>query len=565
MKLIKNKFFWIAGIILIISVYFIFDSSDISDKSKGPDLLFYNGNIITVDETMTGAEAVAVSGDRIIYVGSCKTALTKVSKNHKKIDLKGRTLIPGFNDNHTHTFGAGVFYESPMLWGKSCEEIVEIVKAEAAKKEPGELIQGSSWDYTTCPNPHKSMLDRAAPENPVFLTQYSGHAAWVNSQKLKEMDIDKDTPDPKGGQIVRDKSNDATGILRDTAMGSSNSQYASTLLFDKNHRRVMDIMLKRYREAGITSVQDNTWEPLTARLLNKYKKEGKLTCRFTCWPYGASYGIRHIMKLASYDKIWVRKGLTKYFADGAFSTRTAWLLDKAYADEPGNFGKPRYTDQEMEEVIMDAARDRRQITMHAIGDAAVKQILDAVEKAQKKYPWTDKLRLRIEHAQIVSPEDITRMKKLGVLACVQPFSLCTPAKDITLLGPDRAKKAYPFYAMYKAGVNISFGSDVPAEVDYKPLLAIYYAVTRMNKAGTEGPLNKAERFTPYEALYCYTMGSAYAEFMEDEKGSITKGKLADLVVLSEDLTSVKKSRIRDIDVLMTVVGGRIVYGSSDKL
>lgn len=523
------------------------------------ELLFYNANVITVDSLKSRAEAVIVKGDRITFVGDTREAFGILSTKAQKIDLKGRTLIPGFNDDHTHTLAAGSFYLQPILWGKSCGEIIEIVKKEAAKKKPGELVTASSWDYPTCTKPHKSMLDRAAPNNPVFLTQYSGHAAWVNSLQLKKMGIDRNTPDPEGGQIVRDEKGEPTGILRDTAMGSSEYlDFAKQILSSSRHRAIIDKALELYRIAGITSVQDNTWEPFTVRLLNKYKGRGMLSARFTCWQLGDSFLEPLPRWFGSYDSLWVRKGLTKYFADGAFSTRTGWLFEE-YADERGNTGSPRYKDAAMEKLVMSAAKERRQISFHAIGDRAVHQVLDMYEKAQKKYPWTRELRFRIEHVQLVKPQDIARMKALGVVACVQPFTISSPDKDLVLLGPARARRAYPFHIFFKEGIPVAFGSDIPAEVDYEPLLCIYYAVTRKNKSGTLGPLNPAERFTPEEALYCYTMGSAYAEFMENEKGSITRGKLADMAILSADLTAVPKETIKNIEVLMTIVGGKIVY------
>ncbi len=523
------------------------------------DLVLYNANVITVDEAMPRAEAVAVAGDRIAYVGNSSRAREMAGPHAVQIDLEGMTLIPGFNDNHVHSFGAGTFFLEPILWGKSCEEIAEIIKEEAKRKKPGETIFGSSWDYPDCPRPHKSILDEAAPQNPVFLTQYSGHAAWANSAMLEKMKIGRDTPDPEGGQIVRDENGGPTGILRDTAMGNAGyMRIAKRLLNKEKHRQAMDKILDLYAEAGITSVQDNTWEPITARLLTDYKRKGKLTCRFCCWPYGQAKGAARLMALASFDDIWVRKGPWKYFSDGAFSTRTGWLTEP-YADEPDNYGEPRYEVGELREIVMNAAKNHRQIAIHSIGDRAVHEVINAVEMAQAKYPWTRDLRIRLEHVQLIEDQDIDRMRELGLLACVQPFTISSPDKDLVLLGPERAKKAYRFHSLFKRGVHVSFGSDVPAEVDYQPLLNIYYATTRMNKAGTLGPLNPDERFTPLEALYCYTMGSAYAEFMENEKGSITEGKLADMAVLSRDLTSVPPEEIKDIQVLKTIVGGKVIY------
>jgi predicted amidohydrolase YtcJ len=547
------------SIITFTSVIVFLVSMGQSMDAERIDLVLFNGNIITVDANKTVAEAVAVSDGRIAFVGNSEYALLMADKDTRKIDLKGKTLVPGFNDNHTHSFGAGSFFLQPLLWGKSCEEVAEVVKVEASKKRPGELITGSSWDYPTCPAPHKSILDDAAPDNPVFLTQYSGHGSWVNSRMLDKMGIDKNTKDPEGGQIVRDENGEPTGVLRDTASGSAQySQFVKQLLVPSRHDEVINKMLTLYKEAGITSVQDNTWEPITARKLMKMHKKGKLTCRFTCWPYGQAKGLPHLMHLASFNDEWVRKGPWKYFADGAFSTRTGWL-SKPYADEPGNYGSPRHTPEELDKIYLKAAKSKQQLAMHAIGDQAIHELLNAIEKAQETYPKSINLRHRFEHVQLVMPEDIARMKKLGVIACVQPFTISSPDKDLVLLGPERAKRAYMFKTLFKKGIPVSFGSDVPAEVDYNPLLNIYYAVTRMNKAGTLGPLNPDECFTPYEALYCYTMGSAYAEFMENEKGSIEKGKLADMVVLSEDLTKVPPQEIKNIEALMTIVGGKIVY------
>lgn len=528
-------------------------------RYRGPGLVLLNGNVLTMDESNPRASAIVLSGEKIVYTGDNAGALAKAEAGSKVIDLRGKTVIPGFNDNHTHTFLAGQYYESPVLWQKTCREIEGIIRHEAEKKGPGALITGNSWDYTTCPDPNKSLLDRAAPRNPVMLVQYSGHAAWVNSMKLREMGIDSTTPDPKGGQIVRDTKGEPTGILRDSAMGRSlYTPVLFRIIFTNEHRVIIDRVLDLYRRAGITSVQDNTWNPFTERLLVRFLNEGRLTCRFTCWELGDS-----LMKILSgllsvYDGTHVRKGPEKYFTDGAFSTRTGWMF-QPYQDEPENFGSPRYTPYEIGELVMDAAKNRRQLAIHAIGDRAVHEILNAMEKARKKYPWITKLRFRLEHVQIVRPSDIPRMRDLGVLACVQPFAVSDPAKDVTLLGSNRAETAYPYRSMMKAGVPVSFGSDIPAEVDYQPLLSIYYAVTRKNRMGTAGPLNRKECLTPHEAIYCYTMGSAYAEFMETVKGSVTPGKLADLTVLDRDPAAVAPESIKDITVVMTIMGGRIVY------
>ncbi len=526
-----------------------------------PDVIYYHGNVLTMDENHPRAQAFAVQSDRILAVGSDAEILPLAGAETRRVDLDARTVVPGFNDNHVHTFAAGVFRRSPVLWGLTCDEVADAVRAAAQAAEPGERITGNAWDYPTCPNPHKSLLDKAAPDNPVFLVQYSGHAAWVNSRMLDLMGIDRDTPDPEGGQIVRDENGEPTGILRDKAMGPYQFQnYRHDLLSRKAHRTAIDRALDLYRRAGITSVQDNTWEPLTAHVFVTYRRHGRLTCRVAVWPYGESPWFRPFLRLVRYDDVWVTPGPTKFFADGAFSTRTA-LLSAPYADEPDNTGTAYHSPEALKNLVRKAARKRQQLAIHAIGDQAVHEVLDAIEAAQREYPWTRDLRMRIEHVQLVQDADIPRMKDLGVVAAAQPFALATPDKDRVLLGPERAARAYPYQSLLDAGVPVAFGSDNPSEVDFEPLLGIYYAVTRQDKQGNTGPLAPEERMTVTDAIRCYTMGSAYAEFMEDEKGSITPGKLADFVVLSDDPTWVAPSRIKDITVLMTVVGGRVVYSS----
>ena len=547
-----------GGLIAALYIYFLPGSIPADD---GTPLLIYNGRIITMDEAIGPVEAVVTEKGRIRFAGSLKSATELLSPDAIKLDLKGKTLIPGFNDNHTHSFYGAAFFSELVLWKKSCSEIAELVKSEAARLGPGETITGNSWDYTDCPAPHRSMLDAAAPNNPVYLTQYSGHAAWVNSAMLKKLGIDRNTPDPPGGQIVRDAKGEPTGILRDTAMGSSAyEQFVGYLMSPTKHRMLIEKALNIYRRAGITTTQDNTWEPFTVRLLNRLAAEGALTCRFTCWSQGDSFMEAPFNLFAFFHKsgLLVHRGPIKYFSDGAFSTRTAWLFEE-YADEPGNTGSPRYTESEMEDIVMAAARNKRQIAVHAIGDRAVNQVLNAIEKAQAKYPWTKDLRFRIEHLQLVRPDDIPRMKRLGVVASVQPFTLNDPEKDVKLLGAGRAATAYRFRSMLHAGIPVSFGSDIPSEVDYDPMLAIYYAVTRKSKDGRHGPLNPEECFTVQEALRCYTMGSAYAEGMENEKGSITPGKLADFAVLSADPTAVAPDSLKDIKVLMTIMSGKVVF------
>jgi hypothetical protein len=254
------------------------------------------------------------------------------------------------------------------------------------------------------------------------------------------------------------------------------------------------------------------------------------------------------MGLARYDRAWVRRGPWKYLMDGTFSTHTAWMLEP-YAGEPDNFGTPNGTPEDLLRIVQQAARARRQVAFHAIGDRMIRGILDAVQAVWARRPAVGRLRMRLEHAQIFDPADLPRPAELGVLVAAQPTALGSPAKDASILGRERAARAYPFASLLAAGARLSFGSDFPGEIEYRPLEAIHLAVNRL------GP----ERISAGEALACYTRESAYAEFMEQEKGTLAPGKLADLAVLSGDPTAVPAERIRDIRVLMTIVGGRTVF------
>ncbi|MBN1796953.1 MAG: amidohydrolase [Spirochaetales bacterium] len=541
------------------------------------DIIVHNARILTMDKNLPYAAALAVRRERIIYVGSEKQALSYSGPNTYVMDCKGKTVIPGFNDNHVHTLGMGNFYLRPHLYGMSCREIIDLLQREYARAKPGEVIMAQAWDYPFCPDPRKELLDRAFPRNPVLLFQYSGHAVWVNSLMLKKMKISRNIADPKGGTILRDSGGEPTGIIRGSVLHSQHrTRILKRVLSRSMHRRLLDIALQKYREAGITSVQDNTWQPLTVWLLKRYQRRGKLTCRFSCWPFGQYGLLAWSMKLAQYDKLWVRKGPWKYIVDGAFSPHSAWLMEP-YAGEPGNTGKATLEPQKLEHIVRQAALRNRQLAFHAIGDRAVREVVNAVEKASADYPWITRLRLRLEHAQLISPEDIIRIKKLGMLVAAQPTALSQPEKDYKLLGAKRFKQIYAYKSLLEAGVKLSFGSDIPGEIEYNPLEAIERAVTRRGsfagggadrareetgrarKDAMRDSYEQSESISPAQALYCYTMGSAYAEFMENQKGSLTAGKLADLVVLDKDPTRVEALKISKISVCMTVVGGKIVY------
>jgi len=522
-------------------------------------LLLFNGNFITLDPARPRAEALLAAGERIVCVGSLREASALASPEAERIDLGGRTVVPGFNDNHLHAVSGGGHFSRPLLYGMDESEIVAHLRERFAGARPGDLISGFGWDYETCPAPHRRTLDEAFPGHPVLLYQFSGHAVWASSEALRRMGIDRRTPDPPHGRVMRDADGEPNGVLRELRNNRwLKRQYAQR----HTHRPTIEANLLRvldeYRRLGITSVQDNTWFPKVLDGLIALRRTGRLTCRFTYWFRGETPLQARLMLWRRADHEWLRPGPWKYFLDGTFSTRSAWLMEP-YADESDHTGlgedKARVVRLLEPHVRSADPRRRGQVACHAIGDRAVKEFLDAVEELADRYPWVTTMRLRLEHAQIIRDEDIPRLKRLGVLVAAQPHALGTPEKDTRLLGRSRAERAYPYRSLLDGGVALSFGSDFPGEPSVDPMLGIHYAVNR------GGP----QRITAEEALRCYTSGSAYAELMEEAKGTLAAGKLADLAVLSADPLAVAPERLRDIRAETTIAGGRIVYQAARSL
>lgn len=493
--------------------------------------------------------ALAIEDGRIAWVGAVEDLPLEWKKADLRRDFSGRVMLPGFNDNHLHTavFGDNVTY--PNLTGLSEEEILVRLEEHFSDWPEEKLIMAFGWDYPSCPDPHRSLLDERFPRNPVALIQFSGHGAWVNSRMLEDLEIDRNTPDPEGGVIVRDERGEPTGILRDEALGPIHRKRFMVLHRDRKRlTAAVERSLRQYRECGLTSVQDNTWLPQTIGVLRKLKREERLTARFSCWPYGVMPWIARLTDLRRFDRYWFRRGPWKYFLDGTFTTRTAWLLEP-YPGEPDNYGTPVLRGEELDRVLIRAARKKRQAAFHAIGDGAIHEFLDRLERLAPRYPILPELRLRLEHAQLIDPLDMERLRDLGVIVAAQPHAMGNPEKDVSILGSERAQHAYPHRSLLRTGVPLSFGSDIPGEPTVRPLQAVHYVVNR------EGP----EALTVEEAISAYTLGSAYAEFMEREKGTLEVGKLADFVIFREDPITASPEKVEEIAVAETWVDGRKVF------
>lgn len=518
------------------------------DEEHMGELILVNGNVITMDKKKPRAAAVVIADGRIRFVGTNTEATGEAAPDAQRIDLAGKTVIPGFNDNHLHTIPFGHHISVPDLSGLDQKQILETLRDYYRDAAPRDLILAYRWDYTRCPHPDKSILDEAFPDNPVILVQFSGHGLWLNSSALKMMGISRNSGNVTGRTVIRDNSGEPTGIIREMSI----NRYIARHFKRINRKRERSVpfinrSLEIYRIHGITSVQDNTWFFQTVGTLKKMVSEGELTCRFSCWAYGENNLASFLLRRQSPVGDWITMGPEKFFLDGTFSARSAWLSEP-YTNDPGNCGGGR-SREEIKALLLPVVKKRRQAAFHAIGDRAVKEFLDAVEELSGCYPYIPDLRLRLEHAQLIRPEDIERIRHLGIIVAAQPSALEDPAKDVDLLGTGRARRAYPYRSLLDNGVHLSFGSDVPGERSVNPLLCLHYAVNRQGD----------EAIDIEEGLRCYTAGSAYAEFKENKKGRIAEGMLADLAVLSDDPTRVEKDRIKDISVEMTVVDGHIVY------
>ncbi len=519
--------------------------------------LWRGAEIVTMDPSLPRARALVVRDGELDYVGDESAALSRVlhlarpGEAPEIRELGGRTMVPGFNDNHVHAVYMGDHALAIDLGGLGAREVVALLRERFPDPRPGEVIRAFNWDYPACPDPRKELLDEAFPCNPVVLNQFSGHAQWLNSAALRALGIRRGSPDPKVGSILRDDSGEPTGIIRDLGDTRLSRRRVRDVYFERKMREErLDLALSTFARLGITSVQDNTWFYPELLSLRKRRDDGTLSARFTTWCLGrqpasmAAMGAAFVLGVG--DPLWIRSGPIKYFLDGTFSTRNACLT------EPFEGSSEDELCEEPSAPLAELAflaRRGRQGAFHIIGDRGIAIFLDAYEAVLARFPRLKELRIRIEHAQLIRPEDIPRLAKLGVLVSAQPSALANPEKDRILLGRERALRAYPYRSLIDAGVALSFGSDIPGESSCDPIKSIHMVANR------EG----SERIDAEEALRCYTEGSAYAEFMEGRKGRLAPGMLADFTVLSQDITTVPREKIGDTVIEETVVGGRTVY------
>ena len=526
--------------------------------------LILTGGKVWAGKGLPEASALAIRGETIEAVGSDAEVLRWRGPKTTIVELKGRRVVPGFNDAHLHfaSGGAGLL-SLDLRPAKDEADMAARVSTFAATQPSGRWITGGRWDHelwTRKALPSRASIDPVTPTNPVFVSRVDGHQGLANSLALKAAGITRDTPDPQGGTIVRDARGEPTGILKDNAMG-----LVWKVLPAPSPEETLAAVRAAMKEAarlGVTSVQDNS-PPHAMRTYRDLRRAGELTVRISAWQGSDSLeALRKAGIVGGIGDDWLRLGPVKIFADGSLGSGTAALF-APYADEPSTSGLLVSGDTRLKELIRSADAAGFQVAVHAIGDRANALVLDALEEIEKA-TGRKALRPRVEHAQVIRKEDLARYRALGVLASIQPSHCITDlAWAEQRIGPVRVHDAYRFRSLLDAGIGVAFGTDWSVE-PLDPRIGLYAAVTReASKGGPKGGWHPEERLTIEEALDLYTRGSAFAEFMEARKGTLERGRLADLVVFGADIVALAKSDPRAIlsaPVEMTVVGGRVVFG-----
>jgi predicted amidohydrolase YtcJ len=531
-----------------------------------PATTYYtHGRIYTNDPEHPWAEAMAVSEGKISCIGKMDHVLLDCGGGQEGVEtvnLRGQFVMPGFNDAHVHLGGAGAeALAVPLVGVPSIEEMQKRVADAVAQHKPGEWITGGGWDHTTWPEkkfPNRQQLDAVAPKNPVILTHISGHVAVANSLALKSAEIDKNTPNPPGGEIEHDALGEPTGMLKEGAAMS----LVRVRIPDpapEQRRKGIQLVLDNVAKNGVTSVQDNSdWEDF--QVYKQIKEEGKLTVRITEWlPFSLPLNdLQNLRAQGGTTDPWLKTGALKAVTDGALGSRTAAMLEP-YSDDPSTTGIFTFDPDKLRAMAIERDKAGFQLNFHAIGDRANRIALDVFEAVRKANGPRDR-RDRIEHAQVVEPMDFVRFAELKVIASMQPSHQTSDmrwAED--RIGPVRIKGAYAWATMLKNGVRLAFGTDYSVE-PISPFRGLYACVTRERPDG--GPKNgwePQEKISLEDCIRAYTSGSAYAQFEEGKKGELKSGEYADFVILSNDLTKVPPAQFTKTRVLRTVVGGRTVY------
>jgi predicted amidohydrolase YtcJ len=532
--------------------------------------LYLNGNIYTMDAAQPRARAMAIDtrSGRILAVGEDDEVRRFGGRAPELVDLRGQTVLPGFIDAHIHLLSTA--YRAHYIDAAECaseEAVAELVRQRAAQTPVGQWIQGGRWYKDAWPGqpfPTRASLDAAAPAHPVALWSKDGHLLWVNSLALQRAGISAQTPDPANGAILRDSSGEPIGVLQEEE--ATNLVYR---VIDKSDPVLTSHLVRQalaeLLRAGITTIHDIEGRD-ALDLFQCLHDEDELGVRVQMiLPRHALPELKALGLRAGFGDDMLRLAGIKIFADGTLGSQTAAML-AGFEGDPSNRGILAIPEAAMMETVSTASELGLSIAIHAIGDRAVRVALNSIERAQQRLRDANqqqasaRLRYRVEHAQLVAPADLERMRRLGVVASVQPFHAVADRDMAERYWGRRVKRAYAYRTMQRMGIPLALGSDAPVET-FDPLRILYAAIQRNDPATPERAAWMPEQALPVaQALWGYTLGAAYAGGEERDKGSLTVGKLGDAVVLREDLLTIEPEKLRENGVVATIVGGRVLYG-----
>ncbi len=542
------------------------------------NLILHNGNIVTLNEQQPRAQALAISGNKIVYLGDNPGTQQWQSPSTKIIDLNGKTVIPGFIESHAHFYGLGQSKQNlDLSTAKNYAELINKVEQAAKQSAPGDWIIGRGWHqskWTPQPSPNikgfqtHQALSAVTPNNPVYLVHASGHAAFANANAMSLAGIDADSSFTEGGEIIKDQNGHPTGVFTENAeslIASHIGKPSST-----QRQQAYQLATEEALRYGITSFHDAGSSRIDIKNFRRMGDEGQLRIRLYTMIDGhdtelLNEWLDNKPLINQYDSFLTIRAI-KLRADGALGSRGAWLLDD-YSDRPDHRGSATMSMPELEAISKHALDNGFQLAVHAIGDRANKEVLDRFQQAFRSAKIDGKrLRFRIEHAQHLSLSDIPRFAQLGVIASMQSIHMSSDRPwAIERLGKQRIDEgAYVWQKLIENGTVIVNGTDAPVE-PINPFANFYAAVTRKTLTGTpDGGYEASQKMTREQALRSYTIDAAFAAFEENIKGTIEVGKLADLAVLSQDIMTIPEAELLNTQVLTTIVNGKIVYQQADK-
>ncbi|MEM1122377.1 MAG: amidohydrolase [Bacteroidota bacterium] len=541
------------------------------------DMVLINGEIATVDKKNPNVTALAVKADRIVQLGTTEEIQQLVGEQTKVIDLKGNFAMPGIIEGHGHFSSIGTTLQNlNFIKSKSWDDIVAMVAEKAKTAKPGEWITGRGWhqekweessDKKVFGYPYHDKLSEASPNNPVLLRHASGHGLMANEQAMKAAGVSKETPNPAGGEIVRDSRGEAIGVFEETAMnviGNAYDEYLATLSEEDKAKiwyEGIELAEAECIKKGITSFQDAGSSFVEIDRYKKLAEDGELDLRLWAMISSREDNLAENLKnfpiLNAGNHFFTSRAIKSYM-DGALGSFGAWLLE-SYMDKPDFHGQNVTPIKEIKRVAGLAAKHQLQYCVHAIGDRGNRELLDLFEEQYESLPNQSDFRWRIEHSQHIDPVDIPRFGQLGVIAAMQAVH-CTSDSPFVVkrLGEKRAREgAYPWRSLLDSGALVTNGTDAPVE-DVDPIESFYASVTR-KRVGSEEAFFPEQCMTREEGLRAYTLSNAYAAFEEKDKGSLEVGKLADVTVLSKNLLTCAESEIMDTEVVYTIIGGQVKY------